>query len=78
MILGALFLGPEGDPDISYDSADEMYPLGSLIRKSVISVSRKLGASGEDPFHLPSSPSLGGMSSDGGALPLRPKRGRRP
>lgn len=39
MILRSLPLGP--GPDINHDSADEMQPHGSLIRKSVISLSQR-------------------------------------
>ena len=55
MIPASLPLGP--GPDISRDSADEMQPHSSLIRKSVISLSQRPGSPRESPSHLPSSPS---------------------
>ena len=51
----SLPLGP--GPDINRDLADEMQPHGSLIRKSVISLSQRPGSPRESPSHLPSSPS---------------------
>ena len=55
MIPPSLPSGP--GPDINRDSADEMQPHGSLIRKSVISLSQRPGSPRESPSHLPSSPS---------------------